>query len=149
MKTISAKQYNTVLIKQFTSIGQLTLSTCIIRISRKVFRTQKVSIPIGLRCTTDNREHIIKNVKYVVIYESENCTSILKKNQAQFFESDFNQTFGDINQKLSMSKAATSELYDVHQRLGNIDLLVAIVEHNWQNLIILSLTFFRFYKEHD
>ena len=53
----------------------------------------------------------------------------------------------DINRSINIPGALVPEFYDSYQRTGNLGPLVAIVEHNKQDLVTLTQLFCSLYKE--
>ena len=53
----------------------------------------------------------------------------------------------DIHRSINIPGALVPEFYDSYQRTGNVGPLVAIVEHNKQDLVTLTQLFCRLYKE--
>jgi uncharacterized protein len=53
----------------------------------------------------------------------------------------------DINRGINIPGALVPEFYDSYQRTGNVGPLVAIVEHNKQDLVTLTQLFCSLYKE--
>ena len=53
----------------------------------------------------------------------------------------------DINRSINIPGALVPEFYDSYQRTGNVGPLVAIVEHNKQDLVTLTQLFCSLYKE--